>query len=243
VRASFARVHTLRSSLRDDVARLVAIHQRVHPYRMNLHSGSSAQVPPDPSKPEGERQGWRVAATRYLYQSAWFDLRSDEVRLPNGQDIVYTYVEHPGFVSIVPLTDAGEIILIRSYRYTVDDWAWEVPAGGIGNKPQMSLQEVAASELLEEVGCVAKDWAFVTSHYSAIGHGDTEAHVFFATGVQSVGAQDLEATELIEVHPMPARQVLRMARSGEIRDGASALALLLCAERIEAALSGDRDAR
>ena len=189
-----------------------------------------------PSKPEGERQGWRLKATTYLYQSAWFDLRSDEVRLPDGQDIVYTYVEHPGFVSIVPLTDEGEIILIRSYRYTVDDWAWEIPAGGIGNKPEMNLQEVAASELLEEVGCAATGWDFIASHYSAIGHGDTVANVFLATGVHSVGAQDLEATELIEIHPMPARKVLEMARAGEIRDGASALALLLCAERIEAML-------
>lgn len=203
----------------------------------------SNRAPEPPSershKPEGERQGWRLRATRYLYQSAWFDLRSDEVRLPGGRDIVYTYVEHPGFVSVVPLTDAGEIILIRSYRYTVDDWAWEVPAGGIGNKPQMSLQEVAASELLEEVGCAAANWAYIAGHYSAIGHGDTLAHVFLATGVRRVAAQELEPTELIEIHPTPAREVLRMARAGEIRDGASALAILLCAERIEAILQGE----
>lgn len=190
-------------------------------------------------KPLGARLGWRLGRTRYLYTSPWFDLRQDELRLPNGEPATFTYVEHPGFVSIVPLTEEGQILLIRSYRYTVDAWCWEVPAGGVGNKPELDLAGVARSELLEETGCVVTGrLEHVTRYHNAIGGSRTPADIFFATGVRRAAEQRLDATEQIEVHPRPAHEVLAMARGGEIEDGASAYALLLCAERVEAALRG-----
>lgn len=190
-------------------------------------------------KPLGRSLGWRLHATRYLYRSQWFDLRQDELSLPSGAPATFTYVEHPGFVTVVPLTAAGEIIMIRSYRYTVDDWAWELPAGGFGNKQGQSPAEVAREELLEETGYrISGELIPVARYYNGIGNTHTEAEIFLATGVELGGPQALDETEQIEVHPLPARQALALARAGAITDGASALALLLCAELIEARLAG-----
>ena len=80
------------------------------------------------SKPNASRQGWQIRASRHLYESHWYSVRQDEIRLPDGQEITFTQIEHPGFVSVVPVTPDGQIILIYSYRYTVDDWMWEIPA-------------------------------------------------------------------------------------------------------------------
>jgi ADP-ribose pyrophosphatase len=195
------------------------------------------QHPTSRPKVLGQALGWRLKATRYLYNSHWFDLRQDDLDLPDGQPVTFTYVEHPGFVSVVPLTNEGDIVMIRSYRWTVDAWCWEVPAGGLGNRPGLPLERVAREELLEETGHqIEGRIEHVTSYHNGIGNTRTRAHVFFATGVRTVTAPSLEATEMIEVHPLPARQALEMARRGEVEDGSSALALLLCAERIEAAL-------
>lgn len=191
-------------------------------------------------KPLGRSLGWRLRATRYLYRSQWFDLRQDELSLPSGAPATFTYVEHPGFVTVVPLTAAGQIVMIRSYRYTVDDWAWELPAGGFGNKPGQSPAEVARAELLEETGCrITGDLIPVARYYNGIGNTHTPAEIFLATGVEPAGTQTLDETEQIEVHPMPARQALALARAGDITDGASALALLLCAPLIEARLGDE----
>ena len=46
--------------------------------------------------------------------------------------------------------------MIRSYRYTVDDWCWELPAGGLGDKPGVPLVEVAQQELAEETGGISQ---------------------------------------------------------------------------------------
>jgi ADP-ribose pyrophosphatase len=189
-------------------------------------------------KPLAASLGWRLDRTRYLYESDWFDLRQDELELPGGRRIAFTYVEHPGFVSIVPMTPEGLIILIRSYRYTIDDWSWEIPAGGLGNKPGMSPREVALAELEEETGYrVEGELERVADYNNAVGNTRTPATIYFATEVRSRGRQVLDPTEVIEVAPRPAREVLEMARSGAIADGASALAILLCADRIERELS------
>jgi len=190
----------------------------------------------DLSKPVGAALGWRRRDTRYLYQSGWYDVRQDDVTLPSGEEIVFTYVEHPGFVSVIALTEAREVVLIRSYRYTVDEWVWEVPAGGLGGKEGHSLEAVAAEELAEESGYVADGpLRHVAASFMSIGNSRTVAHVFLATGARLAGPPRPESTEVIEVHPTPVAEALRMAHAGEIADAASALALLLC----EPLLTGD----
>ncbi len=174
----------------------------------------------------GARLGWQVLNTRYLYLSPWHKLRQDRVRLPGGGEITYTYQEHAGFVSIVPVTPMGEVVLIRTYRYTVDNWVWEVPAGGLGNRPGQSLWQVAQEELAEEVGGVAEHWEYKGWFYIANGTADIVGHLFLATGVRLTLPTQHENTEVIQIHRVPIETALRMARDGRMRDGESALALL-----------------
>ncbi len=177
-------------------------------------------------KPRALQLGWNVLETRYLYKSPWHYLRQDRVRLPGGEEITYTYQEHAGFGSIVPVTDTGHIVLIRTYRYTVDDWVWEIPAGGLGNRPGQALLDVAQEELAEEVGGVARHWAYQGWFYIANGTADIVGHLFLATGVELVLRPRRENTEVMEVHLVPVAEALAMARDGRIRDGESAFALM-----------------
>ena len=61
------------------------------------------------------------------------------------------------------------------------------------------------------------------------------AHVYLATGVE-LGEVDRESTEIMELRSVSAAEALRMARAGEISDGPSALAILLCERHLEAIL-------
>lgn len=179
-------------------------------------------------KPLGASLGWQRLSTARPYQSSWHNLRQDEVRLPDGQQITYVYQEHPGFVTVVPVTSDGLVVMIRSYRYTVDDWCWELPAGGLGDKPGMSLEDVALQELAEETGGTCLVMERVGWFYSANGTSDARCTFFVARGVELSGQVDLEPTEQSEVHLVPLAQALQMARDGRIADGDSALALLRC---------------
>ncbi len=188
-------------------------------------------------KPEGLKIGWELLDTRYLYRSQWHHLRQDRVRLPSGEIIVYTYQEHAGFVVIVPVTVEGEVVLIRTYRYTVDDWVWELPAGGLGNRAGQPLIQVAQEELAEEVGGVATDWSYHGWFYIANGTADIVGHIFLATGVRLTLPPRRENTEFIQVHRVSIPEALAMARDGRMRDGESALTLLRLEPQLQQLLS------
>jgi GrpB-like predicted nucleotidyltransferase (UPF0157 family)/8-oxo-dGTP pyrophosphatase MutT (NUDIX family) len=183
-------------------------------------------------KPLGRRLGWQRLRTKRPYQSHWHNLRQDTVRLPDGEEIVYTYQEHPGYVTVVPLTTDGHVVLIRSYRYTVDDWCWELPAGGLGDGQGLTAEQVARQELAQETGGQCLEMRKIGWFYSLNGTSNARCFVFLATAVTLSGGRQLEKTEQSEVFQVPVAQALQMARDGRMTDGDSALALLRCEPHI-----------
>jgi len=180
--------------------------------------------------------GWRRLETHYAFECPWFRVRTDLVRWPDGEVGPYTYIEGVGAVWVVPVTVEGEVVLIRQFRYTVDDWCWEVPAGGFHDFDG-SPMEVARRELAEEVGGTSENWRYIGSFRPGNSVIDAVYHVVLALGVHLSGEVEREPGEIIEVHPVPADRALEMARSGEMTDGYSALALFRC----EPYMPGDRE--
>jgi ADP-ribose pyrophosphatase len=168
---------------------------------------------------------WEILNSRFIWESHWYDLRQDQLRTQDGHEFTYTLVDHPGAVWVVPVTNEGQVVLIWQYRYTVDQFCMEVPAGGLS--PGLSPEDVARRELLEEVGGTAAELHHVGQFYTSNGISNEKAYVYLATGVD-LGEAHREPTELMEIRLVPVEGALRMARSGEIADGPSALALLWC---------------
>lgn len=166
---------------------------------------------------------YTTIASRIAWSSRWYRVRQDKVVFPNGAPGVYNVVEHPGAAYIVPVLADGRIALIRHYRYTVDAWCYEIPAGSL--QPGLSVYQTAVAELREEIGGVAQEMVEIGRFFALPGICDMEAVVFLATGV-SLGSVEREASEVMEIAIRPINEALDMARSGAINDGQSALALL-----------------
>ena len=173
---------------------------------------------------DAEKSPWETISSERIYENPWFALRQDEVRTHTGKPITYTFMEHPGAIAVVPVTSEGEIVLIRSYRYTVKDWCWEVPMGG---RDHEDLEVVARKELLEEIGGVCQELSYIHYFYANNGVSDIRCEVFLARGVE-LGENQPEDSELIEIQIFPKVEVYDMARAGKITDGMSALSLFLC---------------
>jgi ADP-ribose pyrophosphatase len=90
------------------------------------------------------------------------------------------------------------------------------------------LEDSARRELREEIGATCDELIYVNQYYGAPSGSDTVCHVMLARGTRLVQPPEREQTEFIQIHPTPLDEALKMARSGEIQDGRSALALLLC---------------
>lgn len=169
---------------------------------------------------------YKRLSSRRVWQTRWLTLREDQIKLPDGSQGIYTVIERPGAVWVIPLLADGRMVLIWNYRYTIDQWLWEVPAGSIA--PGVSPEEMAHRELSEEIGGIATSLEQVSTFYTWPGQCDERGYIFLARGV-TLGEPHREPTEVMERHVFPAAKALEMARHGEVADGPSALAILMCA--------------
>ena len=179
----------------------------------------------DRSKRNAAGAGWRHIATDYPFENRHFRLRRDRVRVGEAAEIAFTYLETRGAVWIVPVTPEGEIVLIRQYRYAVDEWLWEVPAGGLFDH-EGDPESLARRELREEIGGTAERFQYLGWFFGGAAVTDTRCYLYLAHGTRLTEPTGHEPTETIEVHRVPLAEALRMAHSGEMKDGRSALALL-----------------
>lgn len=172
---------------------------------------------------------FKTLSSRVVWSCPWYQVRQDEIITPGGEPGIYNVIEKADAVWIVPVTTTGSVVLVYQYRYTVSDWCWEVPAGSV--KPGQTAEEAATEELHEEVGGVAQALTYIGRFYLANGICNEVGHIFMATGVV-LGETCHESAEVMSVHLKTIDEALDMAHTGQISDGPTALALLLCAERL-----------
>lgn len=190
---------------------------------------SNAAKPTD--KPNARRLGWDIQKTATPFRNRFMTLRQDTLTWPDGQPGAYSYVEIKPVVLIVPVTRAREVVLIKQYRYTIDDWVWEIPAGGSHDFEGDDLADLARRELKEEVGGEATELTYVGMFHPAVGKFNADFHLYLATGVR-LGAAAPESGESIEVHRFSIDAALEMARDGTMASSSSAYALLRCEARL-----------
>jgi len=168
--------------------------------------------------------GWQTKTSAVVYENPWIKISHDEVITPNNTDGIYGVVHFKNTaIGVVPLDDAGNTWLVKQSRYTLNQYTWEIPEGGCpqGESPLAAAQR----ELEEEVGLIASEWQQLMTMHLSNSITDEFCVVFVARGL-SLGKQQLEATEDIEVKKLPLAEAVAMVKSGEITDGISVAALL-----------------
>ena len=152
----------------------------------------------------------------------------DEVEEPEGVRATREVVRQRGSVAALPVLDDGRVVLIRQYRYAVDERVWEIPAGRID--PGETPEEGARRELEEEIGYTAAALEPLCTFYTTPGFCDERMHLFRASGLRKVPARP-EEDERIETAFFPLDEARAMIGRGEVREGKTLVALLLEVER------------
>lgn len=155
----------------------------------------------------------------------------DTVTLPDGEESVREWVQHPGASAVVPLFADGTTILLRQFRYAPGREFVEVPAGKI-DKPGEDPAEVAVRELAEEAGYTAATLTPLGKTYPCIGYSDEVIYLFLAEDLSEADAET-EHDEFVEPFRLPLAEAVAMARRGEILDAKSAVALLRAGAVVE----------
>ncbi len=149
---------------------------------------------------------------------------NDKVSLPNGVISGREVALHNGAVCIIPITDDGDVILERQYRYPYDEVLWEIPAGKL-EPGEFDRKAAAARELREETGYTADSMVSLGEYYGSPAILRERITMYLATGLHQ-GKRELDADELLEVVKIPLKEAVDMVMDGKIPDGKTQIAIL-----------------
>lgn len=145
--------------------------------------------------------------------------------LINGEKFPYSFLHiNPG-VCVLPVIGVEAVdsrleqtILIRQYRFSVQSWQVELPAGAID--PGEASATAAARELTEETGYVAHELVNLGPFYPSPGSTDEIIHLYLARCDKHGGAQHLDPSEDIQRRRVPLTELERLIANGEFSHGA-----------------------
>ena len=163
-------------------------------------------------------------ASESLYRGAIIDVYRDTVRLPDGKQAFRELIRHNGAVCVVPLTEAGEVICVRQYRYAAGQVMLEIPAGKLDHK-QEDRREAALRELREETGVRCETLTSLGAFYPAPAYSDELIDMYLAEGL-SYGDTDPDEDEFLDVVRVPLEEMVDMALRGELPDAKTQMAVL-----------------
>ncbi|HVD99306.1 MAG TPA: NUDIX hydrolase [Cytophagaceae bacterium] len=159
---------------------------------------------------------WQTVFTKNIYDNPWIKVTESDVINPKGGKGIYGVVSFKNkAIGIVPVDEEGYTYLVGQYRYTLNEYTWEIPEGG---GPMAEDPLVAAKrELKEETGLQASEWKMIGRIHTSNSVTDEEGFLFLATGLKA-GESNPEDTEELAVKKVHIKEVIEMIMQSKITD-------------------------
>ncbi len=139
----------------------------------------------------------------YKFKGRIIKVRLDQARLPDGKIAGREVVEHPGGVTVAALTDEGELLFVRQFRYPYMQELLELPAGKLEAETYTYLGEIYPSP--GYCGEILRLWA---------------------CRISGACEMDLDEDEFLEVLKIPLEEAYQMALRGELPDAKTQIGVL-----------------
>ena len=167
---------------------------------------------------------FELIASQTIFNGRVFNLRKDQLRLPNGKQVTMDVVEHAAAVTMLPVDKEGQIWFIRQYRHAAGQELLELPAGMV--EADEPFLDAAAREIREEIGMRAGELIHLGGIFLAPGYSTEYLHIYLARQLEPAPLQP-DDDEWITVEQIPIAEAYRLAESGILMDAKSIAALTL----------------
>ena len=167
---------------------------------------------------------WKTISSQKIYENPWISLTEHQVINPGGGEGIYGQVHFKNLaIGVIVLDDEQNTWLVGQYRFPLNQYSWEIPAGGcpLNSDPL----ETAKRELQEETGITAGSWAGIQRMHLSNSVSDELAIIYFARSL-SFGTAEPEETEQLQLRKIPFNQAYNLVLEGEITDSLSVAAIL-----------------
>lgn len=179
----------------------------------------------------------QIIGSETVFEGKVIHVDHAQVRLPGGESALREIVRHIGAAAVVPVDQEGRVTLVWQYRPAVDRLTLEIPAGKLdrGDEPPLSC---AQRELTEETGLTAESWHLLTTLDTTPGFCDERISVYLATGLTQ-GEAHPDPDEYLSLEQLPLSEALQLVLEGTLRDGKTVAGLMLAAQLLGIAPSGE----
>lgn len=171
-----------------------------------------------------EKNPFTCISTKHIYQNPWIHVEEDKIIKPNGAEGIYGRVHFKNkALGIIPVDQHLNTWLVGQYRYTLEEYSWEIPMGG--GPIEIDVLESAQRELREETGLKAKKWQKIMRIHTSNSVTDEEGFVYVASDL-TMGETDFDDTEVLQLRKLPLAEAIQMVMTGQITDSLSIAGLL-----------------
>jgi len=170
---------------------------------------------------------WPILESTKNFDTGPFSITTNRCRSPRtGQEHDFYVIDFPNWVQVLPITPDDQIVMVRQYRHGCGQIFLELP-GGLIDENDLSPDQTAKRELLEETGYRAEDLILLTSIYPQPAVLNNKGLTYLTKGVKKVAEPNLDAAEDIEVCLVELQKIPKMIQNGEINHGQTVMALSL----------------
>jgi ADP-ribose pyrophosphatase len=168
--------------------------------------------------------------TETVFKGKIVNVRHDVVKLQNGNKAWREVVEHPGGVCVVAVTKDKKVLMVRQYRYTMEEELLEIPAGKLeyGEEPL----SCAVRELSEETGYTAGKWIDFGVIYPSPGVYREKLYQYLALDL-TPGQMHLDENELLSVEEIDIDELMKKIMSNELKDAKSVIGIIKAKHHLE----------
>jgi 8-oxo-dGTP pyrophosphatase MutT (NUDIX family) len=171
-----------------------------------------------------EENPWKITSEKSVYDNPWISLTEYQVINPSGNPGIYGKVHFKNLaIGVLPLDDELNTYLVGQYRFTVDEYSWEMPEGG--GPEETDPLESAKRELLEETGLKAGNWTELMRLHLSNSVSDELSIIYLARNLTQHEAEP-EDTEQLIIKKIPFAQMYKMVCNGQITDAMTVAAVL-----------------
>lgn len=174
--------------------------------------------------------GEKTLKTEEIYKGNIIEVRNLTVRLPNGKEATRDIVLHPGASVVVPISDKGELYMVKQFRKPLDFTTLELPAGKL-DSPGEDPKVCAERELMEETGLRAGKLEHMISIHTTPGFCNEVIHMYSATELTQ-GEACTDEDEFLSVEKVPVTKLVNMILEHKITDAKTIIGVLLAERKL-----------